>query len=1044
MKRKSLLLLLTVVFALFTLTILSSCSIFGPSETVVPPTIDSVEMLKDEPNYTESREYLYNKDTENPMAIFAGKSFLVSIKYNNPKKYAISYVTVNNEKVMPSQFAAGSSKTNTIIKITVPANATKGDEMTFNIKNIFYNTGSETKKMKFGEDLDMNFTVKVSPSYYLTLNYQNADRRASSAQPKDEESNPSSIDYGSEMNVGGILDADYTNDTVGLPTKAGGWIFEGWYTEPNGKGQLVKSTDTYYFWSDVTLYAHYTRLFEYEIVSLDKPITNVVNDKTITYNSGAIITKDNSRGKYPIMNIDDTIVDEKIVTNETTGKETVTSAEYPVVKIANKAFKDVNNIKELTIGKFVKEIGAYAFDNCNALEKAAFNKGSSLKVIGDYAFQGTKKMGITSSFTLPDAVTYLGNFAFRYSGWKITTNNGINESVLHVKPTYKFIGAACFFQTGFSQVVFDAGCKFDTQIGSDEAKEIEKNAGWNEAKTELNRIGANLFGNCANLIEVKFLSDDGENNALNIVPDACFDAGNYTVNCIETLTLAEGIEYIGNNAFNYQAKITRLEIPATVTEIGKSAFYNCSNATSLTFKEGSMLRILHSRCFGNMKAIDRVVIVSTDFEKYGNGPFEGCSRLKSIEFPNLNVVDKIPKGFSRAENKDEVLPQHKFSDLLYGTFESGSNDSGDGTISTYSLPTRIFCKDTVMESFKQTILDSKATYTFNSNGETTATIAPASTFRNVVFVHNIGLIKTYVNPGATQGEESEVSIALQPIYNINDKGKDERNKTPIAYSIVYWSVRSKNIVLPDKIDGLTKPAPITELAMYALPTSVTTLTVPANITRFEHDALNGCVNLEEVKFLDKNTFEYIGDYAFFGTKITSFEGGTSLRVIGQNAFMRCRSLKWIDLSETAIVNETTPSGNNNRKGYLTQFKYEYEVEKGTETDYRNALGDGAFQGCTSLEWAYLPKKLQQLGTATFTACKQLRTLIIESVIKSTANTQLDNEAFYYRSLPTAIFEKETANLMTIYVPSSQESAHKIIFKTPKYALIAAGNVPSHP
>lgn len=1040
MKRKSLLLLLTVVVALFALTILSSCDLFGPSETVVPPTIDSVEMLKDEPNYTESQEYLYNKDTENTMAIFAGKSFLVSIKYNNPKKYAISYVTVNNEKIMPSQFATGSTKTNTIIKITVPENATKGEELTYNIKNIFYNTGSEIKKIKFSEELDMDFAVKVSPSYNLTLNYQNADYRSTSAQPKDVIGNPSSVDYGADMKVNGVVDADYTNSTVGIPTKAGGWIFEGWYTEPNGKGQLVKSTDTYYFWSDITLYAYYTRLFEYEVVTLDKPITNVVNNRTYTYNSGVIITKDNSRGKYPIMEIDDTIVDEKIITNATTGKEILTYSEYPVIKIANKAFQNVNNIKKLTIGKFVEEIGAYAFDNCNGLEEATFNKGSCLGVIGDYAFQGTKKMGITKSFTLPDAVSYLGNFAFRYSGWKTTTNSGINESVLHIKPTYKFIGAACFFETGFSQVVFDAGCKFDTQIGSDEAKEIEKNAGWSEAKTELNRIGANLFGNCANLTEVKFMSDEGENNALNIVPDACFDAGNYTVNCIETLTLAEGIDYIGNKAFNYQSKITRLEIPSTVTEIGRSAFYNCSNVSSLTFKEGSMLKILHEKCFGNMKAIDRVVIVSDDFEKYGNGPFEGCSRLKSIEFPNLNVVEKIPKGFSREENSSEVTAQHKYSDLLFGTFESGSSDSSDGTASTYSLPTRIFCKDTVMESFKQSILDSKATYTFNKAGETTATIAPASSFRNVVFVHNINLIKTYTNPGATTGEDAEVSIALQEIYEGNNASS---KKVVKGYSIVYWSVRSKNIVLPDSTEGFGITAPITELAMYALPTSVTTLTVPANITRLEHDALNGCVNLEEVKFTDKNTLEYIGDYAFFGTKITSFEGGTSLRVIGQNAFMRCRALKWIDLSETAIVNETTASGNNNRKGYLTQFKYDYEVEKGTETDYRNALGDGAFQGCTSLEWAYLPKNLQQIGNATFTGCKQLRTLIIRSHIKSTANTQLDNEAFYYRSLPTAIFEKETANLMTIYVPSDEESSHKIIFSTPKYALIDAG-FPSHP
>lgn len=1036
MKKKYSLILPLVFIVLLVTLVLSSCSfLFGEDEKVVPPTVDSVEVLKDEADYTESQEYIYNKDKGYPMAIFAGKSFLVSIKYNNPKKYAISYVTVNNEKVMPSQFATGSSKTNTILRITVPEDASKGDELEYTIKNILYNTGSETKKIKMPEDIEMTFKVKVSPTYKLTLDYQNADYRSSSSLKTNEVSQPTEVDYGAEMATVGVVNKDYSEPAT-QPSKAGGWVFEGWYTEPNGEGQLVKSTDSFYFWSNTTLYAYFTRLFEYEIVDLDEPIIDDSTGSKRTYNRGVVITKDNSRGKYPYMSLDDTIVDEKVVKNETTGKITVTYTEYPIVKVANKAFRDVNNITELTIGKYIEEIGAYAFDNCNGLETVTFNKGSVLKYIGDFAFQDTKKMGITSSFTLPDQVTYIGNFAFRYSGWKITTNSGVNESILHIKPQYKFLGAGCFFETGFAQVVFDAGCSFDAQITVDEAKEIEKNAGWNEIDYDLNKIGANLFANCPNLTDVKILSDDKKSNALNIIPDNCFDAGNYTVALIKNLILSEGVEYIGSNAFNYQSDIPSLEIPASVLEIGKSAFYNCSNVTSLTFKEGSLLRVLHSRCFGNMKSIDRVEIISTDFEKYGNGPFEGCSRLKSIEFPNLIKEADIPQGFSRSENKDEVLAQHKYSDLLYGTFESGTNDNNDGTASTYSLPTRIFCRGELADAFRNTILQSKATYYFNSDGEATMTIAGASTFRNVVFVHNINLIKTYTNPGATQGENAEVSIALQEIYG----GRDSNSKKIIGYSIVYWSERSKNIVLPDKIDGLT--APIIELSMYALPTSVTTLTIPSNITRLEHDALNGCVNLETVNFVDKNTLEYIGDYAFFGTKITSFEGGSSLKVIGQNAFMRCRSLKWVDLSETAIVNQTTASGDTNRKSYLSRYKYDYEIEKGSETDYNNALADGAFQGCTALEWVYLPRKLEQLGTGTFSGCNNLRTVIIECTIKSTTNNQLDNEAFYYRSLPTAVFEAQAANFMTIYVPTSEESKHKIIFATPKYALI--DTAPSHP
>lgn len=1053
MKRKVLLVVAFAVIILSAVTVLCSCGFFSDGETIVPPTVDSVEMLKDIPNYTQSNEYLFNKDSENAMPLYAGDSFLLSIKYNNTKKYAISYVTINNERVMAKQFESGSSKTNTIIKITVPKDAAKGSEVTYSLKNIFYNTGSETKKIKFGNDLKTEFTVKVSPTFTITLNRQNADYRAASTL-KTHDINTSTIDFGAEMSTVGVMDVNHVEPN-GLPEKAGGWVFDGWFTEPYGKGQLINSKDTYYFWNNVTLYAYFTRIFEYEIVPLETPIEDIVNGQSRKYTNGVVITKDDSR-QYPKMPIDDTIVDERIITNETTGKDSLTYTEYPVIKIANKAFQDKNWLTEISIGKYVTEIGAYAFDNCNKAEKVTFNSGSRLQYIGDFAFQDTKVMGITTAFTLPETVTYLGNFAFRYSGWRITNNNGINESVLHIKPQYTFIGASCFFDTGFDQVVFEAGCHFESQIPHSEAQDIEKAAGWLDFRPEQNRIGSNLFANCKNLRVLRFESDNEDANAINIIPDRCFDAYRYTINKIETLIWAEGIVYIGDSAFSYQEKLTVLEIPASVEEIGQSAFYNCSSVTSLTFKEGSQLRILHSRCFGNLakegedgiwQGIDRVVINSAVFEKYGNGPFEGCKRLKGIEFPNLNDPELIPKGYERNENRDEVLAQHKYSDFLFGTFESSPGESGsatDKTNSGYATPVRVFCRETVMEQLKQSFLDSKATYYF-SNGEASTTIAGPSQFRNTVFVHNIDLVMTYTNPGASTGEKAEVSIALQEIYS----GRSANSKNVIGYSLVYWSERSKNIVLPDKIDGLTKD--IIELAMYALPTSVTNLTIPSNFVRLEHDALNGCYNLEEVNFTDVDTLEYIGDYAFCGTKINSFVGGASLRVIGEAAFKLCRSLKWVDLSNTAIVNETTDSGNTNRDMYITQYKYDYEVEENSKylVDHNNGMFDGAFQGCISLNWVYLPKKLQQLSNATFFNCSRLTTLICDCQLKTLPdnpkfNSQIDHEAFYVNSAPTAIFDSDAvAKYLTIYVPGDLYSVYEQLFPLARHALIGTG-YPSHP
>jgi len=1027
MKRK-LLIVSAVVLAIAAVITLASCTLFGGGETVVPPTVKDIEILKDTAGYTESKEYLYNKDKGTAMALYAGSDFLLSINYNNKKNYPISYVTVNNERIMAKQFEDGSSKTHTVIKLTVPEDAARGTELTYTIKNIFYNTGSETKRIKFEEGLNTTFAVKVSPTYTLTLDKQNFDYRAEVNKVKSDIST-SQVDFGVDMSTVGVMDKNYS-EPDGLPEKAGGWVFEGWYTQPNGGGQLVNKNDTYYFWSNITLYAYFTRIFEYEIVTLDEPIVT----ENATYRSGAVITKDNSR-QYPYMYINDTIVDENGVTH----------IEYPVVKIANSAFMDVNSIREASLGKYVTEIGAYAFDNCNALEKFTFNKGSVLKYIGDYAFQDTKVMALSSAFTLPETVEYIGNFAFRNSGWRITNNNGINESVLHIKPQYKFIGAECFLGTGFNQVVFEPGCHFESQIGEAEASEIEKAGGWREIRPELNRIGAKLFANCPNLEQAEFLADNEESNALNIIPDKCFDANRYSVKQLSVLKFAEGIEFIGNEAFNYQGKITVLIIPASVREIGKSAFYNCTSVSSLTFAEGSKLKILHSRCFGNMQSIDRVEILSTEFEKYGNGPFEGCHRLKSIEFPNLRNSDMIPTGFERNENRDEVLAQHKYSDFLFGTYESGSAeiDPDNGQVTSgYSMPTRIFCDALVMEKLKQSILEAKATYTFK-DGQVVNTIAGPSTFNNVVFVHDIKLIKTYVNPGTAQGEKAEVKIGLQEIYG----GRNASNKTVIGYSIVYWSERSQNIVLPSKIEGITKD--ITELAMYAIPTSVIHLTVPSNIVRFEHDALNGCSKLEEVRFENIDTLEYIGDYAFCGTNISSFQGGTSLRVIGEGAFKVCRSLKWVDLSASAIINETTASGNTNRDMYITQFKYDYELEDDdTLIDHNNGMFDGAFQGCSNLEWVYLPKKLQQVNNALFWNCKRLRTLIIECDLKTRPgnpmfNKETDHEAFYVNSKPTTIFDSTAVGTtLTIYVNSDLIDVYQLLFPGAKHDLI--GRQPSHP
>ncbi len=1040
-----------VIIALVTCVMLTltSCGLFKKGGTVETPIIKAINLIKPVRDYEKSNEYQYNVVEKNneTMAVVAEDKFYVSLEYENKGGYAISYVTINNDKYMPSQFESTSTKQNTIIELSTQKSDV-GSELTYTVKNVFFNTGSETKRMKVGEDTNTTFHVVVSPSYQITLDYQNADKRTITTRPVNTVASPQTVAFGASLSTIGLADAKYDEPT-GRPTKDGGWVFEGWFTEPNGKGIQVFATDKYYFWSNITLYAHFSRLFEFKTVDLDEPLVHnysgyvvengetVLKQGSVTFTSGAIITK-KLVAMYPEVDVCETIVDEKITVDEATGKEIVTTIEYPVVEVGASAFEDDNGMTTLTVGKYVETINYRAFRNCNKLERVTFASDSRLKYIGDYAFNQTVSMGVGSaSFTLPATVEYLGNFAFWDSGWRNTMNSGTNESILHIKPTYKFIGVMCFKGTGFKEVVFDAGCKFDSQIDIAEGQDIVSVSGWKDIRSDLNRIGCEIFANCAQLDTLTFDCDTGESNALNIIPDKAFDAGNYySAVCLQNLKLNEGLEFIGREAFNYQQKITELEIPATVKEIGRAAFYNCDSVLQLTFATGSRLETLHANCFGNMTKIDRVEIISDVFRQFGNGPFRGCSRLKSIEFPNIFDKSNLPRGFSRdGEYGDEVISAtHKYADLMYGTFQ---NVEGEGDSGTYSIPTRVFCNGTVTEAFKQILKEGKATYVFDSEtGEVQRTLAGPSQFENVVFVHSLENIMRDFE----YADGRFTDIAFQELYDAN-------SGRVIGLSIIYWSDRSTDIVLPTSAAGLAiGNNPVIELGMYALPTSVVRLTIPSNIVRIEHDALRDCTQLEDVVFEDVNTLEYVGDNAFLATAITKFEGGTSLKVIGYNAFRGCKSLRWVDLHTSPITNAYQGKREN-----IRQYKYEYEKtdKNGDKTqDYRDTLYDGAFELCQNLSWIYLPTTLVQVSNNLFGGCSRLTTVIMPSKGVSKANVATDKGTFYANATPAAVFQSDAAAIMQVYVPASEIVTHETIYPAPvgrtRYYDIETYGVPEHP
>ena len=130
----------------------------------------------------------------------------------------------------------------------------------------------------------------------------------------------------------------------------------------------------------------------------------------------------------------------------------------------------------------------------------------------------------------------------------------------------------------------------------------------------------------------------------------------------------------------------------------------------------------------------------------------------------------------------------------------------------------------------------------------------------------------------------------------------------------------------------------------------------------------------------------------------------------------------MDLRDTPIVNEK-----NGSLKIRDLFKYEYEL-KDEEKDYRNCLGYGAFKGCSSLEWIYLPK-VKQITSDTFTNCKKLKTVIIPTLGSDidTNTSATNDDAFYQYGQPTTVYDPSIIHQLHIIVDSSAATAHSTIF-----------------
>ena len=479
---------------------------------------------------------------------------------------------------------------------------------------------------------------------------------------------------------------------------------------------------------------------------------------------------------------------------------------------------------------------------------------------------------------------------------------------------------------------------------------------------------------------------------------------------VRGLYILPGVTYIGENAFAGM-RVSGTGIPGSVREIGANAYRKNTGLNNPYL--GANIRSVGDYAYAETGT--NYLVFGNPQAEFGTGVFQGCKSLTQANLPE--GMTAVPEAmFSGCNTLREITIPTTVRSIAANAFSGCTRlktVNFYGTTSQWADIEVAEGNDALLNAKLEGVLTTGGTCGENALWElsgdfTTLTISGSGAVTSHPWANAAGTVETVIV------EDGITSLCDSAFYGFEVVTEIS---LPETLTEIGSDCFRNNYALP----GLELPAGLTRLGSNAFTwcSSLKSLVIPAGITTIADHLLSYCSALESVEMSENVTS--IGAYAFVNcTSLTDINIPDGLTALGGDAFAGCKSLAIrFEWPEAIPVVGTALSGSG-----ITEVVLPETV---------TAIGATAFMGCTRLETVNIPDSVTAIGERAFASTRSLKSIRIPDGITTIPSGCFSDSGLTEISLPDSLTTIERyafqrcANLESVRLPEGITSIADEVF-----------------